>query len=131
MKKDTDKLTNSDFWKEISRLSMSARERAFDQYQIKIEDSFNCKIVDRAYGDLGSIDNPVMPVLDSIRNICYLKEFVPNSEAEPIIPREVELYERHQSGLTDEKIEQLRQEGREDDRMDEIEHDREERDRDH
>lgn len=75
----SNKITESEVWNQIGKLSLSQREHAFDQFASNIEKAFDCKIVDRAYGDLGKITNPVMPVQDNIRNICYLKEFVPNT----------------------------------------------------
>lgn len=70
-------IQETELWTEIGKLSLSSRERAFDKYGEQIEEKFNCKIVDRNYGDLARITNSAMPVKCDIRNICYLKEFVP------------------------------------------------------
>jgi hypothetical protein len=71
------KITESEFWKYLQKLSLTQREYAFDNFTSKMEEKLGCKIIDKPYGELGRITNPVMPVQDNFRNICYLKEFVP------------------------------------------------------
>lgn len=71
-------ISKSDFWKEITRLSLIKREKAIDHLTREIETNFNCKIKDRPYSEFGKINNPCLAVQCSTRNICYLKEFVPN-----------------------------------------------------
>ena len=72
------KIQETEIWKELAKLSLTAREVAFDQFQTAIEEKLNCKIIDEPFVNLGHINNPVMSVQDRFRNICYLKEFVPN-----------------------------------------------------
>lgn len=72
-----EKIEENEIWKEISKLSLAGREHIIDANRSKIEERLNCKIIDRPYGDLGTIKNPAMAVKDHFRNVCYLKEFVP------------------------------------------------------
>ena len=71
------KIEETEIWKELSKLSLTARESMIERFRLNIEEKFNCKITDRLFTDLDHITNPVLSVQDSIRNICYLKEFVP------------------------------------------------------
>ena len=69
-------IQETEFWKEIGKLSLSAREIVIEKFQKEIEQNFNCKIINRSYGELGKIINPSIAVKCDIINICYLKEFV-------------------------------------------------------
>lgn len=71
------KIEETEIWKELCKLSLTARESMIEQFASKIEAMFNCKIVNRSFTDLGTITNPALSVQDGIRDICYVKEFVP------------------------------------------------------
>lgn len=73
------KIEESEIWKELCKLSLTARESMIERFTFEIERVFNCKIVNRPFTELGTITNPALSVQDGIRNICYLKEFVPNN----------------------------------------------------
>ena len=73
------KIEESEVWKQLSLLPLVTREAMIDQFKPQIELRFNCKIIDQPFINLGHINNPVLSVQNSIRNICYLKVFVPNS----------------------------------------------------
>lgn len=73
------KIQETEIWKELCKLNLTARESAFEQYTSQIESKLSCKIVNHPFVNLGQIKNPVLSVQDRFLNICYLKEFVPTS----------------------------------------------------